>query len=98
MPGTQGPRLVGEPALVSLVSPAVPAAAAERDAGSDLLRVTGSRVNMRSGPGTANAVVDSLPRGTLAEPIGTPIDGWQEIRDVESGLVGFMSARFLEPS
>jgi hypothetical protein len=94
------PRLIGEPVVVSLVSPSEePASALEAaEPSGPLLRVTGSRVNMRAGPGTENAVVDSLPQGTLAEPLGEPVAGWQEIRDVETGRIGFMAARFLEPS
>ncbi|MBM2577174.1 SH3 domain-containing protein [Jannaschia sp. Os4] len=94
------PRLVGEPVTVSLVQPAAAPAEtpAALDATGPLVRVTGSRVNMRSGPGVANGVVDSLPRGTVAEAIGEPVSGWQEIRDVESGLTGFMSSNFLEPA
>jgi hypothetical protein len=95
-PGSLQPRLIGEPVVVSLVAPAE--TAREEAAAQDLVRVTGSRVNMRSGPGTGNAVLDSLPQGTLAEPLGEPVDGWQEIRDVETGRTGFMAARFLEPA
>ena len=96
------PRLVGEPVTVSLVQPAAapePAAAAAPDAASGpLLRVTGSRVNLRAGPGVGNDVVGSLTRGTVAEAIGGPQSGWQEIRDVETGVTGYMSANFLEPA
>ncbi|TFL17488.1 SH3 domain-containing protein [Jannaschia formosa] len=101
-PSAPTPRLIGEPVVVSLVAPAAaatPETAAAAEPGTEgLLRVTGSRVNMRSGPSTSNDVVDSLPRGTLAEAIGEPVDGWQEIRDVSTGLTGFMAARFLEQS
>jgi hypothetical protein len=93
------PRDIGEPMIVSLVDPGTqaPASAAD-DARNDLLVVTGSRVNLRAGPSTANAVVDSLAEGTLTEPLGAPVNGWQEIRDVESGLTGYMAARFLSPA
>lgn len=95
------PRLVGEPTTISLVQPApasAPAEAASAATDGPLLRVTGSRVNMRAGPGVANGVVDSLVRGTVAEALGEPVSGWQEIRDVETGLTGFMSSNFLEPA
>lgn len=94
------PRLIGEPVVVSLVQPERPAevTAAATAADEDLLRVTGSRVNMRSGPSTSNAVVGSLGRGDLAEALGTETNGWIEIRDVATGQSGFMAARFLEPS
>jgi hypothetical protein len=97
---------IGEPIVVSLVGPAAgrptaEAAETEERASipeSDLLRVTGSVVNMRAGPSTANAVIDSLSRGTLTERLGDPVNGWQEIRDPASGRTGWMFARFLEPS
>lgn len=99
--GTAGPRLIGEPVVVSLVQTAAPAAtstAAVQDEVDGLFKVSGTRVNMRSGPSTSNTVVDSLPGGTLAEIIGTEADGWVQIRDVASGQTGYMAARFLEPA
>jgi hypothetical protein len=99
--GPPTPRLIGEPITVSLVREieAQPAAATPRfEEAVPLLTVTGSRVNMRAGPSTADGVVDSLPRGTLAEALGPAVDGWQEIRDTETGLTGFMAARFLDPA
>lgn len=92
------PRLIGEPLVVSLVQPGVEPAAGTDAEGGDLLRVTGTRVNMRAGPSTANRVIDSLPAGTLAEPLGAPVEGWQQIRDVATGRTGYMAARFLEPA
>lgn len=93
---------IGEPSVVRLAKPD-PASArsdAEGTPATDeaLFRVTGSRVNMRSGPATSFGVVDSLAEGTLAEAIGDPVDGWMEIRDVDTGRTGFMSARFLQPA
>jgi|GEM_PF-603405 len=100
------PRVIGDPMVVSLVRPYQPdpadalqtAAATVTDAPEGLLKVSGTRVNMRSGPSTSNAVIDSLAGGTLAEPLGEPVNGWVEIRDVATGLTGYMSARFLEPA
>lgn len=94
---------IGTPRLVSLVAPVdagraglVPASMPAD--GPALLRVSGDRVNMRSGPSTANGVVASLPAGTLAEPLGAPAGGWVEIRVVDTGETGFMAARFLDPA
>lgn len=99
VPGTVLPRVLGDPVVVNLVQGSAPGqATATTEASDGLLRVSGSTVNMRVGPSTGNAVVDSLPEGTLAEPIGPEIDGWIEIRDVASGLTGYMSARFLDPA
>lgn len=96
-PSIAAPRLIGEPVVVSLVAPSAPTPAAA-EAAENLYRVSGSRVNMRSGPSTSNAVVDSLPGGTLAEMIGDEVDGWVQIRDIASGQTGYMAARFLEPA
>ncbi len=60
--------------------------------------VTGSRVNLRSGPSTANAVVMSLGFGAEAELIEEMSNGWTHIRDLESGRAGYMAARFLSPT
>ncbi|MEM7644092.1 MAG: SH3 domain-containing protein [Pseudomonadota bacterium] len=96
------PGRIGEPVMVSLFREAAPApepsAPAEPLVDGELLRVTGTVVNMRAGPSTANAVVDSLPRGTIAEAMGAPENGWRQIRDVATGQTGWMAARFLEPS
>ncbi|MEM9798509.1 MAG: SH3 domain-containing protein [Pseudomonadota bacterium] len=103
-PGFADPGRLGEPVVVSLVHESLLDAPTEETevqtvAASEgpLMRVTGSRVNMRAGPSVGNPVVDSLTEGTITEALGQPQDGWVEIRDVSTGLVGYMSANFLEP-
>ena len=56
--------LGGEPADVLEAVAATPAAAQADDV--DLRQITGDWVNMRQGPGTGHAVLDTLPRGTEA--------------------------------
>ncbi|WP_281823346.1 SH3 domain-containing protein [Jannaschia rubra] len=93
------PRRIGEPTVVSLLTPESRPATSEAVADTaGMLRVSGSRVNMRSGPSTSDAIVDSLAGGTLAEPLGEPVDGWIRIRDVATGATGYMSAQFLDPA
>lgn len=96
---------VGEPVRVSLVQPSIasaPSAAVvpqiEENANAGLMQVTGTRVNMRAGPSTDNSVVDSLVRGTIVEVLGEEVNGWVELRDVATGVTGFMAARFIEPA
>ena len=60
-----------------------------------LVEVTGSTVNLRSGPSTDTAILDSLPRGTQAEILATLADGWAQIRVIETGTEGYMADRFL---
>ncbi len=57
--------------------------------------VTGSRVNLRAGPSTSDAVVAQLVRGTETEVLDEVGDGWLQIRDLATGTVGFMSGDFL---
>jgi hypothetical protein len=94
----QPPRLIGEAQRITLAPAAAPAAAPEL-AGplGDVVEVTGSRVNMRAGPGVGNAVVGALSRGERAEAIGAPEGGWQQIRALDSGVTGFMFASYLSP-
>jgi len=56
--------------------------------------VSGSRVNLRSGPSTSNRVVTSLTRDTAVELIGSEGD-WAHLRVVNTGAEGFMAQRFL---
>ena len=78
-------------------------AAIEDAAGSNavdaikLYRVTGSSVNLRAGPSTGVAVVGNLRRGDRAEFLSEAGSGWWQIRDTDTGQVGFMAARFLAP-
>lgn len=60
----------------------------------DIVYVTASRVNMRSGPGTQNSVVDSLGRGTAVEAVGAPQGDWVQIRTAQDQL-GYVSGQFL---
>lgn len=88
-----------DPVTVSLVeADGEPASDTVSTQGGAMFEVTGSRVNMRSGPSTADGVVDSLVRGTLAEVIGVADGGWVEIRDVETGLTGYMASEYLSPA
>lgn len=61
----------------------------------DLRAVAGSRVNMRSGPGTDYGVLDTLPRGTETEVLEVDATGWARIRVIGSGQIGWMAERLL---
>ena len=61
----------------------------------DLRYVAGNRVNLRRGPGTNHAVLDTLRQGTAAEVIATNDLGWAQIRLIESGQTGWIAARLL---
>ena len=63
--------------------------------GTRYVYVTAKRVNLRAGPSTRTAILGRFKRGTKAEVISQSDNGWAEIRDVKTGLQGFMSSRFL---
>lgn len=106
------PRLVGEPVLVSLIAPADTGAVATNDQPlegaqdsaptlvvefvPDKYRVTGSRVNVRSGPSTSNRVVGTVSRDDIVQEAGGVSGRWIEIHNLETGVRGYMSGRFLE--
>jgi len=61
----------------------------------EYLYVTGSSVNVRSGPSTDYRVVGRVVRGDSVELVSQEIDGWAEIRVLGTEDTGFMAARFL---
>lgn len=56
--------------------------------------VTGSRVNLRSGPGTANAVVGQLFLGDATEILADR-NGWYQIRTADGSVSGWIFGEFL---
>lgn len=56
--------------------------------------VSGSRVNVRTGPSTQYGVITSLPYGQPVELLAENGDGWARIR-LDGGREGFMARRFL---
>ncbi|MDN5568271.1 MAG: SH3 domain-containing protein, partial [Paracoccus sp. (in: a-proteobacteria)] len=86
-----GPDLEPSPEYAGQTS-AEPAVVLGED--GDIMYITASRVNMRSGPGTQNAVVESLGRGTRVEALGPPDGDWVQIRTAQD-LTGYVSGQFL---
>ncbi|MEO1679223.1 MAG: SH3 domain-containing protein [Pseudomonadota bacterium] len=58
------------------------------------LFVTGSRVNVRSGPSTGFGVIGSVAYGDAVELVTFDGQGWAQVRLV-GGTTGYMSRRFL---
>lgn len=57
--------------------------------------VTGTRVNLRQGPGTSNAVVTQVTLGTEAEVIDSR-NGWMQIVTTDGAATGWISGKFLK--
>jgi hypothetical protein len=60
----------------------------------NLWYVSGTRVNLRAGPGTGNEVVARLARGTKADVLSDTGADWIEIRTAD-GTAGWISSKFL---
>ncbi|MCT4684556.1 MAG: SH3 domain-containing protein [Roseicyclus sp.] len=71
--------------------------AATGGASLPLVEVTGTRVNLRAGPSTEDAVLDALTLGAQAELLAALDNGWVQIRTVDNGVEGYMADRFLAP-
>jgi hypothetical protein len=87
------------PSLVANATPEGVLAEPANDAGTaglfvdtaDIRVVDGSRVNVRSGPGTDYGVVDTLIRGDRVEILDDSGTGWVRMRDTASGTIGWMA-------
>lgn len=74
--------LVDEDALAEQETPAVD---------KDIRAVTGTRVNMREGPGTDFSVISSLVEGDKVEVLLDPGNGWVKLRPMNGSAVGWMA-------
>lgn len=79
-------------AATATVAPA--ATVAETAPATDIRYVSGSRVNLRSGPGTANAVVGQLVLGQSAEVLAET-DNWFQIQTPDGATSGWIFGKFL---
>ncbi len=91
---TPSPLVAPQPAPPTAPTAILPAPSQPPE---DLRQVTGRRVNMRGGPGTAYSVLATLTRGSQVIVLREPGNGWAKLRVVETGRVGWMSARLLAP-
>ncbi|MDA8585788.1 SH3 domain-containing protein [Rhodobacteraceae bacterium] len=57
--------------------------------------VSASRVNVRQGPGTSNAVIAQVTLGTEAQILDRK-NGWAQIQTQDGGTSGWISGKFLE--
>lgn len=81
------------PAQKPVIQPVVASASS-----IDYREVTGSRVNLRGGPGTSYDVVTQLLQGEEVEVMDETGDGWVKLRALDGNNVGWMSADFLTAS
>lgn len=94
----------GRIANLSLAQPAAFAQAAGYAASStetapqdirDLRRITGSSVNMRTGPGTSFGIMNRVTRDTQVEVLEQFENGWLRLRVLDSNRIGWVSAKLV---
>lgn len=62
----------------------------------ELARVTGTEVNLRAGPSTADAVVGRVAEGQTVRVLTPDRDGWSGIEDPATGNEVYIASRFLD--
>jgi uncharacterized protein YgiM (DUF1202 family) len=55
-----------------------------------------SSLSLRSGPSTANKVLTTLSLNSQVELLGMGPAGWAQVREVPSGIIGWVAFRYLE--
>lgn len=63
--------------------------------GQNIRSINGTRVNVRSGPGTSYDVVDQLTQSTQVEILSDAGNGWVELRPLTGGPSGWVAAFLL---
>lgn len=90
---TSATTLASDPARLAAIIDAENAAAQSE---AMILRVvTGKRVNVRSGPSTANEVLGQVVEADIVQVVSNPYSEWVKIVVEGGGVEGYMSARFL---
>ena len=61
--------------------------------------MTATELNLRSGPGTDQPVLNVLHNGdsVFLEPADQEMSGWVRVRDPYTGKVGYVSSEYLLP-
>lgn len=77
--------------------PAQPEPEPEPEPVDTVLYVTGTKVNVRTGPATVYEIITSLERGAAVVDLGDAGEGWRLIR-LGEGEIGYMSGDFLSPT
>ncbi|QFU09576.1 Bacterial SH3 domain protein [Rhodobacteraceae bacterium THAF1] len=89
---TYEPEQVTE--MVQEASLIQPAKASETSA---LAVINATRVNLRAGPSTANAVLDQATRNQQVQIVERTADGWARIQVLDTGTTAWIYDRFLTP-
>lgn len=91
------PVVVEEATPPPAAAPEVVTPAPEPEPADTVLYVTGTKVNVRTGPATVYEVVTSLEQGAAVVDLGDAGEGWRLVR-LREGEIGYMSGDFLSPT
>jgi hypothetical protein len=61
----------------------------------DLRQITGTSVNMRTGPGTRYGILTRVTRGTEVEVLESFENGWLRLRVLDSSRIGWVSTKLV---
>lgn len=96
--GASGLRQAPPTAVATEEPAATPRTDAVPDIPKDLREVTGTRVNMRDGPGTIYPVVARLNIGHKVEVLGDSGTGWLRLRTLPGQQLGWISSSLVSPA
>ncbi|MCA0873984.1 SH3 domain-containing protein [Seohaeicola saemankumensis] len=90
--GAQGLRVTATETDEAAEAPADPAI---EEPAPDIREVTGTRVNMRDGPGTIYPVISRLTIGQEVEVLSESGTGWLRLRTVQGRQIGWIAASLI---
>jgi uncharacterized protein YgiM (DUF1202 family) len=74
----------------------VPASAVSMRPGPPYYYVNVSSLALRAGPSTGNRILTTLGLNRQVEMLGSGVGGWVQVREVRTGTIGWVAARYLE--
>jgi uncharacterized protein YgiM (DUF1202 family) len=74
----------------------IPASAVSLTPGPPYYYVAINGLNLRTGPSTSNRVLTSLGFNQKVEFLSQSPTGWSEVRDLRTGVIGWVSSHYLE--
>jgi uncharacterized protein YgiM (DUF1202 family) len=83
-------------AVKNNISGWIPAAAASPSPGPPYFYVAVSSLALRSGPSTGSRMLTSLSLNQQVEMLSLNAGGWAQVRDIRTGVIGWVAARYLE--
>jgi uncharacterized protein YgiM (DUF1202 family) len=74
----------------------IPAVAVSPSPGPPYYYVNVTSLALRAGPSTSSRMITTLGFNSQVEMLGMSPGGWAQVRDVRTGIIGWVAARYLE--